>query len=189
MSRWEHVDLNAGTWFIPKENSKGQRGRKRDHTVRFSDFILRQFQALHQVTGTTPWCFPASGKVDTHVDVKSVSKQVGDRQHQFKNRAQLKNRRNDNSLVLAAGHKGEWTPHDLRRTAATMLQEMRISLDVVDMCQNHVLPRSVSESSVRKSYLHGQYTEDMREAWQQLGNRLDAILSGANVIPMKTRAA
>ena len=37
----------------------------------------------------------------------------------FKNRKPLKNRRNDDTLVLSKGENGEWTPHDLRRTAAT----------------------------------------------------------------------
>jgi hypothetical protein len=40
------------------------------------------------------------------VDVKSVSKQIGDRQHQFKQRKALRNRRNDNSLVLSNGANG-----------------------------------------------------------------------------------
>lgn len=69
------------------------------------------------------WCFPASQR-DGHIDLKTVSKQVGDRQMKFKNRRPLKNRRNDDSLVLSHGENGEWTPHDLRRTAATMMQAL-----------------------------------------------------------------
>jgi len=51
-----------------------------------------------------------------------VSKQVDDRQAQFKNRKALSRRRKDNILVLADGQNGDWTPHDLRRTGATMMQ-------------------------------------------------------------------
>ena len=60
-----------------------------------------------------------------HVSVKTVTKQVGDRQMRFKTRKLLAHRRNDDSLVLAGGSRGEWTPHDLRRTAATMMQSLR----------------------------------------------------------------
>lgn len=59
---------------------------------------------------------------DGHVDVKVVSKQVGDRQARFKNRKALSKRRHDDNLVLADGQHGDWTPHDLRRTGATMMQ-------------------------------------------------------------------
>jgi len=71
---------------------------------------LRQFKALHALTGDTAFCFPAraaTGKAPTdHVCVKSVSRQIGDRQMQFKNRARpLKNRKHDNSLTLSGGRR------------------------------------------------------------------------------------
>ncbi|MBI3348801.1 MAG: hypothetical protein HY020_16535 [Burkholderiales bacterium] len=46
-----------------------------------------------------------------------MSKQVSDRQTQFKEQAgPLKKRKQDNSLTLSEGRVGAWTPHDLRRT-------------------------------------------------------------------------
>lgn len=77
----------------------------------------------------------------------------------------LRHRRNNDSLVLADGKNGEWTPHDLRRAAFTMRQALRVSPDVIDRCQNHVLPGS----KVRRHYLHHDYAEEKREAWQRLG--------------------
>ena len=85
----------------------------------------------------------------------------------------LKNRRNDNSLVLSRGESGEWTPHDLHRTAATMMQALGVSLDVIDRCQNRVLPGS----KVRRHYMHHDYAEEKREAWWRLGSRIDSILA------------
>jgi hypothetical protein len=90
--------FEAGTWFVPKENVKGSRGKKRDHFVYLSRFALRQFRALHARTGKTRWCFPGRDATD-HVDVKSVSKEIGDRQRQFEQRKALANRRNDDSLA------------------------------------------------------------------------------------------
>jgi hypothetical protein len=98
---------------------------------------------------------------------------VGDRQMKFKDRKPLKNRRNDNTLVLSRGRNGEWTPHDLRRTAATTMQALGISLDVIDRCQNHVLPGS----KVRRHYLHHDYANEKRDAWAKLGSRIDDILA------------
>ncbi len=178
-TRWEHVDLEKATWFVPRENTKTHV----DWQVYLSDFALRQFKALHELTGKANWCFPASQQ-EGHVFVKSVSKQVGDRQTRFKNRKPLAHRRNDDSLVLADGKNGEWTPHDLRRTASTMMQALRVSPDVIDRCQNHVLPGS----KVRRHYLHHDYAEEKREAWRLLGQRLDAILTASNVVPLQRAA-
>jgi integrase len=176
MTQWRHVDRNAATWFIPKDNVKGARGKQQDQLVFLSAFALEQFQALHRLSGETDWCFPARG-AENHVCVKSVSKQIGDRQLRFKNRKDLSNRRNDDSLVLARGANGEWTPHDLRRTAATMMQALGVSPDVIDRCQNHVL----AGSRVRRHYLKHEYKDEKREAWRLLGAEIERLLkdSGA----------
>jgi integrase len=177
MARWEHVDLSAGTWIIPKENVKGNL-EKLD--VFLSDFALKQFLRLHKITGQSEWCFPATNN-EGHVCVKSLSKQVGDRQSMFKKgkdgqpRKPMKNRRHDNTFVLADGKNGAWTPHDLRRTGATLMQSLGVSLEIIDRCQNHVLPGS----RVRRHYLHHEYAAEKREAWRLLGERLSIILNTA----------
>ena len=104
--------------------------------------------------------------------MKSVSKQVGDRQLRFKNRKDLSNRSNDDSLVLADGSNGEWTPHDLRRTAATMMQALGVSPDVIDRCQNHVL----AGGRVRRHYLKHEYNDAKRGAWRLLGAEVERVL-------------
>lgn len=182
MARWEHVDLEAKTWFIPKSNVKKTRGKSQDHMIYLSAFAVAQFEGLKAHTGDTSWCFPARNQPG-HVNVKSVAKQVGDRQHQFKARKALKNRRNDNSLVLARGANGDWTPHDMRRTAATMMQALKVPLDTIDRCQNHLLPGS----KVRRHYFIHEYAEEKREAWRMLGERLETILA-APPEPSRPRA-
>jgi integrase len=182
MAQWKHVDLETGTWFIPKENVKGNLSNL---TVYLSEFALNQFQQLHARTGKTDWCFPAKNR-EGHVCVKSTSKQVGDRQSMFKKskdggpRKPMKNRRHDNTLVLGGGKDGAWTPHDLRRTGATMMQSLGVALDIIDRCQNHVL----AGSKVRRHYMHHDYKDETREAWRLLGDRLSLILNPVdNVVP------
>jgi len=174
MARWEHVDLDVGTWFIPKANVKGNGN---DFTVYLSNFAIKHFRYLHTLTGETEWCFPARNNA-AHVDVKSMSKQIGDRQAMFKKgrdgkpRKPMKNRRHDNTLVLGGHKAGAWTPHDLRRTGATLMQSLGVPLDIIDRCQNHVL----AGSKIRRHYLHHNYADEKREAWQALGQRLSLIL-------------
>lgn len=173
MTRWEDVDLAERYWTIPVENVKGPMGKKQGHRVYLSDFSLRQFQALKALTGTSPYCFPARNhKEDTHIDVKTVSKQVGDRQIQFKVRKDLSRRANDNALVLKSGSQREWTPHDMRRTGATMMQALGILPDIIDRCQNHVM----AGSRVRRHYLHHEFADEKKAAWEKLGQRIDDIL-------------
>jgi integrase len=183
MAEWSHVDLEGGRWFIPKDNVKGTRGRKQEHLIFLSPFSLQQFRTLHEVMGSSKWCFPGrdagntaqhghDGRGDRHVGAKTVSKQVGDRQTMFKVRKPLRKRRHDDSLVLSGGRNGQWTPHDLRRTGATMMQALGVLPDVIDRCQNHVL----KGSRVRRHYLHHDYADEKRDAWNRLGAKIEALL-------------
>ncbi|WP_409320275.1 tyrosine-type recombinase/integrase [Pseudomonas putida] len=172
-SEWQHVDLEHGTWFIPAEATKGHKGKRQDHHVFLSTFALNQFKRLREETGHTPYCFPSKSQ-NSHVDTKTVSKLIGDRQCRFKKRSKpLSGRHHNDSLVLSQGSKGEWTPHDLRRTGATMMQELGVALEVIDRCQNHLQ----IGSKVRRHYLHYDYAKEKNEAWNLLGERLEIILN------------
>ncbi|HHS7808884.1 TPA: tyrosine-type recombinase/integrase [Pseudomonas putida] len=180
-TEWRHVDLVKGTWLIPSANTKGQRGKRQDHHVFLSQFALRQFKELHTLTGETPYAFPATNNT-SHVCTKTVSKLIGDRQCRFKNRTKpLAGRHNDNTLVLSNGATGEWTPHDLRRTGATAMQELGVALDIIDRCQNHLL----GGSKVRRHYLHHDYAKEKTDAWRLLGEHIEATLNTDNVVPMR----
>jgi integrase len=175
LARWDNVDFEAREWFIPKENVKGNIA---DMQVYLSGFAFDQFRALHAITGESEWCFP-NAKGEGPLNTKAITKQIGDRQALFRKgkngepRPPLVHRRNDNTLVLGAGKNGPWTPHDLRRTGATMMQALGVSLETIDRCQNHVL----NGSKVRRHYLHHDYAAEKRQAWEQLGNTLISILN------------
>lgn len=65
-----------------------------------------------------------------------------------------------------------------------MMQSLRISPDVIDRGQNHVPPGS----KVRRHYMHYDYAEEKREVWRLLGDRIEAILTGNNVIQLQRAA-
>jgi len=171
-AEWKHVDFDTGLWFIPAKNTKGHRGKRQDHHVFLSPFALLQFKRLHQETGHTAFLFPNRAR-DSHVNTKTVSKLIGDRQCRFKNRSKpLAGRHHDDSLVLANGQNGAWTPHDMRRTGATMMQSIGVPLDIIDRCQNHLL----GGSKVRRHYLRHDYAKEKTEAWKLLGEHIEALL-------------
>ena len=169
MTEWKDVDLDAATWRIPASNTKGQRGKKTEQLVYLSNFALSKFKELNALTGDSEWAFPARYK-EGFVDLKSASKQIGDRQTQFKKRTKkLACRVENNSLVLG---DQEWTPHDLRRTGATQMQKLKVNRDVINLCQNHVIG-----SKVDKHYLHHDYAEEKRDAWEKLGVWIESVLA------------
>ncbi|MGF7111492.1 integrase [Pseudomonas laurylsulfatiphila] len=136
-----------------------------------------QFKRLKEETGQTPSCFPSKDE-SNHVDTKTVSKLIGDRQCCFKNRSNpLSGRHHDDSLVLSQGNSQEWTPHDLRRTGATMMQELGVTQDIIDRCQNHLH----GGSKVRRHYLHYDYAKEKNEAWNILGQRLSMIFASPSI--------
>jgi hypothetical protein len=63
------------------------------------------------------------------------------------------------------------------------MQELKISRDVINLCQNHVIGTKVD-----RSYLLNDYADEKREAWQKLGGRLEKILNSDKVVSLKTVA-
>jgi integrase len=162
-ARWEHVDFERRTLAL-RETKNGKR-----HEIWLSDFALSQLKSLHENTGLTPWLFPATqtkrGQPDfaDHVCVKTVTKQVSDRQRP--GGAPMSGRSKDVGALVLPG--GKWTPHDLRRTAATTMAELGALPDVVERCLNHA-----ELGKVKRIYQRAQYEAPMREAWTLLGSRL-----------------
>ena len=185
-AQWRDVDLDACTWRIPPEHSKNER----EHVIHLSAFVLDKFRQLHalrevQADGTLrPWVFPNKAGND-HVCPKSFAKQVADRQKQDADARFSRRSRNVDALKLPGGR---WTPHDLRRIAATMMGHMGVSNDVVDECLNHMI-----QSRVTRIYLRDRRLAEQARAFDLLGVRLQAITTGeaqqARVIPLPVRAA
>lgn len=181
-ARWEHVDMERRIWTLP-ETKNGKR-----HQIWLNDLALQHMEKLKAVTGLTPWLFPSTrAKKDRpdfadHVCDKTVTKQVSDRQRP--GGAPMSGRsKHVDTLVLRGG---KWTPHDLRRTGATLMAELGVLPDVVERCLNHS-----EEKKVKRIYQRAQYEAPMREAWRRLGERLDLLKAKAegcadNVATLKT---
>lgn len=163
-ARWRDVDFSAGTWTIPEEHAKNEK----KHVIYLSAFATEQFRLLQEHRTHDIWVFPDRSGT-THVNVKSISKQVGDRQRA----TPLRNRSMSTStLVLPGGH---WTPHDLRRTGATMMGNLGMSADVIERCLNHT-----EQDRLKRTYHQHQMLDEQKAAWHRLGERLSLLLSPAN---------
>lgn len=162
-AKWEHIDLEGAVWFIPAENSKNGKS----HTVYLSAFAVECFKRLKPYAGNSAWCYP---RPDGHapISTSSITRQLSDRQKGEKE--VLSNRSMKSKALLLAG--GSWTPHDLRRTGATLMVALGVIPEVAERCLNHI-----EENKVKRIYQRHSYEPEMREAWQRLGQRLDILVN------------
>ena len=182
---WADVDLEAKQWRIPPENSKNGKA----HLIDLSDFAIRQFEAIKTLTGTTTndqgetvfgkWVLPAKHN-DGPVCSKSLAKQIGDRQ---RDGAPMKNRSPLTDVLKLPG--GKWTPHDLRRTGATLMGKLGVLPEIDERCLNHT-----EQNALKRIYQRHDYREEMRAAWNLLGARLDLLTraDADNVVTFKRAA-
>jgi integrase len=173
-AKWADLDLDDKRWRVPADNTKNQR----EHIVSLSDFAIRQFEVIKAVQISAVWIFPASKinneEYQSHLDEKAITKQVRDRQRI----KMIKGRTSASQALLLQG--GTWTPHDLRRTGATIMGELGVDGDVIERCLNHIEP-----NRIKRTYQRQRTEAAKAQAWDLLGDRLEVLtLATPNVITM-----
>ena len=161
-AQWKEVDLATNTWLIPAGNSKNGVPM----TIFLSDFATQQFKILQSLGHSALWCYPNRDE-DSHVCEKTIAKQVYDRQLQD-DRKPMKNRSKHAVALTLSG--GKWTPHDLRRSAATLMTVLGVLPDIADKCLNHK-----DQKRMQRVYQLHNYDAEKKLAWKLLGERLDLL--------------
>ena len=121
-ARWRDVDVQAGTWTIPKTKN-GE-----PHVVPLSK------QALALLADRRPEK-PRPGDLVFKNDAGGA----------------LANWDRETKAIMKASGTAEWTRHDLRRTGATMLGEMGELPDILEAALNHVSIRSPLAATYNRS--------------------------------------
>jgi integrase len=173
------IDLDKQIWIIPPERSKN----KREHSVPLSDMavaIIREQLAAADALAVrkervkSEYVFPGvrtSGPLTPAAVAQAIGK----------------------SKVTEAGNEtimgiSPWTCHDLRRTAATHMEELGISPFVIGHVLNHISATKASITS--RVYARYDYAREKREALDLWANRLAGIIAGgAEIVPLATGRA
>jgi integrase len=175
-AKFSELDFEAKTWVIPESNSKNGKA----HTIYLSDFALEQFKQLKAISqcDDDTWIFPNRDH-SSHVCEKSITKQIGGRQ----TAVILSNRSQHNQALVLTG--GKWTPHDLRRTGATLMGDLGIAPDVIEKCLNHT-----EENKVKRIYQRQKMELEQAQAWRVLGERLNLLVNtdASNVVLLHKRS-
>jgi integrase len=175
----DEIDLDLKLWTIPAARSKN----KRLHAISLSDLavgiLIDQLAASNELAdrkgrSTPSWVFPGPGG-RASVTGAAIAKAV-------KRVEQPVKARGATAIVGIA----PWTPHDLRRTVATHMEEIGISPFTIGHVLNHVSATKASITS--RVYARYDYAREKREALDLWADRLAGIVGGtANVVPLKAR--
>jgi integrase len=177
-AEWKHLDLDAGTWQIPEENSKSGEAR----TIHLSPFAVRQFRRLATFAEVgNPFVLPGRPErarhvtrndddPKTHIDEKTLSRMVKDRQRGDGKILKNRTERYAAAFILPGG---PWTIHDLRRSGASLLGELGVDEAVVERCLGHLPPRRIV-----KTYQTSKRGEQQRLAFILLGQELERLIDG-----------
>ncbi|MER9199684.1 tyrosine-type recombinase/integrase [Mesorhizobium sp. M0933] len=172
------LDLDAAQWTIPAARSKN----KREHVVPLSAMAVETIRdqladvkvlAERKGRAVPAFVFPGPG-ARAAVTGASIPKAI--------KREEITKRGVTTIIGIAP-----WTPHDLRRSAATGMEGLGISPFVVGHVLNHV---SATKSTVTsRIYARYTYDKEKREAMDLWASRLAGIVAGgADIIPIRARS-
>jgi integrase len=182
-ARWEDIDFGAQTWRLPETKND------KPHTIFISGFVVEHLKALQALETAaakkseqkaSEWVMPARHHSGC-VCPKSLAKQISDRQR-GSNKESMKRRSPLTDALILPG--GKWTPHDLRRTGATLMVALGVRPDVVERCLNHSI-----ENKVQRIYQRHSYAAEMQQAWQLLGERLQLLNANQSNVLTLNRSA
>jgi integrase len=145
--RWRDLERDSrGSWWnLPAELTKTHRA----HRVPLSPQALAVIEALRPLTGSSEWVLAsrADGKRLTWLSHSSARLREWSGLEHF-------------------------TPHDLRRTAATWLGRSGVRPDTIDQLLNHAAGR------ISRTYNRAGYDAEKRQAVIVLGDLVEGVLAG-----------
>jgi len=156
---WSELDLETGWWTIPKEKAKNELS----HRVPLSKMAIELLKELQPLTGAYKYLFPSRDNKEAHLTEWVLSGAI-----------------NKNFEQIGVAEK--FTPHDLRRTAASHMTSMGISRLVVSKILNH------AERGITAVYDRHSYDNEKRHALDSWGNQLNQMLNketSSNVLKIK----
>ncbi|KEZ94903.1 integrase [Xanthomonas vasicola pv. vasculorum NCPPB 895] len=137
---WSEINFTEALWTIPKERMK----RRNSHLVFLSKQALDIFIALKTFAGGSEYVLPLSSA--TLNQVLTLTYRLAQKE----------------GLSL-----GKFGPHDLRRTASTLLHEAGYNTDWIEKCLAH------EQKGVRAVYNKAEYRDQRRAMLQDWADMID----------------
>lgn len=157
--RWDEIDLAAKEWHIPAHRMK----TGNDHITPLPTQLIPMLEELRTLAGASPFVFPGVRNPDTqHIHRDSLSK-----------------------VLRENGLEGVTVTHGFRATFRTIARErLRGDADVLEAQLAHA-----KKDEIQAAYDRAQFLEERHELVQRWADYLEALESGAKVIPLRVRVA
>ena len=160
-AEWSEIDLKNKWWTIPKERSKNER----IHRVPLSPMAIDIFKQAKTLSGGSRWVFPSSKGLP--VTPRSISRAI-------RNNSEQSNGNRKHTPPYGDFFKiDHFVPHDLRRTATSMMTSLGISEFDVSKVLNHAV-----QSVTNKHYNHYSYDKEKQKALGVWERKLTTIITG-----------
>ena len=164
-ARWEDLDLEAGIWTIPPQNSKTRKGFQQP----LAPQVVRWFRELRDLAGDSPLVQPARmrGKAGMTVCYATLRTAI-------------------DPFCEAIGIR-RFTPHDLRSTCRSHLSLMGVSIPISERILNHSL------GAMLQIYDQHDFLDERRMALDAWAAKLQRLESGStepsNVIALHQKTS
>lgn len=165
---WAEVNLDGAEWRIPGPRQKLPRAQKEnprtpDHVVPLPVQAVAVLRELKELTGRGKYVFAGRLTPTRPMSENTVR-----------------------SALRRLGYTNEQiTPHGFRHMASTHLNEMGWNPDAIERQLSH----RIAGGSVRATYNQAEYMQERRELMQGWADRLDALRTGSNVVPIGRKRA
>jgi len=150
LAQWKHVNLETGEWLIPAENTK----TNSEHIVYLSTQVSQMFVELQVLACGSDYVLP--GRSSLHRPMNETSLNT--------------------ALDRLTFDIPDFTIHDLRRTASTILHGHRFQPDVIELALGHKI------AGIRGVYNVADYAAERRKMLQWWANYVDATVNESNVL-------
>lgn len=147
-ARWPEISFTDAVWTIPAERMKG----RKPHLVFLSRQALDFFVALKTFAGGSDYVLPSRYDPDTSMSAATLNRTL----------ALVYERAQEEGRAL-----GKFGPHDLRRTASTLLHEAGYNTDWIEKCLAH------EQRGVRAVYNKAEYREQRSAMLQDWADMID----------------
>lgn len=143
-ARWNEFDFEKKEWRIPAVRMK----MKEQHIVPLSEQTLRLLKEIKETSAGGELLFPCRTDINKPISDNTLSKALRDN-----------------------GYQGKATPHGIRATASTILNENGFAPDVIERQLAHC-----ERNKIRAAYNHAMYLPERRAMMEWWGNYIERKL-------------
>lgn len=154
-AKWAEFSFESAQWTVPPERMKmptEEKGnRHKAHIVPLSSQVVALLKALKPLTSGSDFLFPSNSSLEKPMGHSTL-----------------------NVMFKRLGYGGTFTPHGIRATASTVLNEKGFRSDAIELQLAHV-----ERNSVRRAYNHSELIPERAALMQAWSDFVDACEQAA----------